>query len=114
MIGRPHRFHGHNSLSFVYKQGQTVRQGPLALRYINNSRRTSYRVAVVVSRKVSKSAVTRNRIRRRVYEQVRLAELPTEFAYDLVITAFSDQVAVMPAAELQSLVRTLLSKISPA
>jgi ribonuclease P protein component len=90
MISSAHRFHGHNSLNFVYKNGQTVR-GPLfAIKYIENSRRRTYRAAVVVSRKVNKSAVARNRIRRRLYAIVR--ELDPEIAapYDIVISVFHD------------------------
>jgi ribonuclease P protein component len=60
MISRAHRFHGYNSLNFVYRNGQTVR-GPLfAIKYTINPKRKSYRAAVVVSKKVNKSAVARN------------------------------------------------------
>ena len=110
MISRRHRFHGHNSLSFVYKQGKLVRAGQLALKYAPNSRRKIYRVAVVVSRKVSKSAVVRNRIRRRIYEVVRGADAAITVPYDLVFTVFSDQLAASPAAELQQQVLGELRK----
>ena len=52
MISQAHRFHGRNSLRFVYQRGQQVRGGALSLRYASNPRRQSYRMAVVVSRKV--------------------------------------------------------------
>ncbi len=56
-------------------------------------------MAVVVSKKVHKSAVRRNRIRRRIYEIVRtnIGEIP---AYDMVLTVFHEQVADMPHDEL--------------
>lgn len=108
MISRAHRFHGHGSLRYVYQHGQTVR-GPLtALKYIQNSRREQYRVAVVVSKKVNKSAVTRNRIRRRLYEQIRGYEPQITLPYDMVITVFHDQIASMPAEEVSRLVRAQL------
>lgn len=108
MIGKMHRFHGHNSLSYVYRNGDTVR-GPLtSVKYAKNSRRQAYRVAVVVSKKVHKSAVVRNRIRRRLYEQVRLVSPQIAEPYDIVFTVFHDTVATMPAEELSKLVHAQL------
>lgn len=108
MISKLHRFHGHNSLNYVYRNGQTVR-GPLtAIKYAKNSRRTTYRAAVVVSKKVHKSAVVRNRIRRRIYEQIRLCAGQITEPYDIVVTVFHDTVADMPAAELATLIHAQL------
>ena len=103
MIDALHRFHGRGSLRFVYQHGKSVR-GPFnALRYSCNNRRKTFRVAVVVSRKVHKSAVVRNRIRRRVYEIVRQQTEHIAEPYDLVFLLYSDQVATMPAAELSAM-----------
>ena len=108
MIGKTHRFHGHNSLNYVYRQGATVR-GPLtALKYARNDRRSVYRVAVVVSRKVHKNAVVRNRIRRRLYEQIRLISDQIIEPYDIVFTVFHDTIAELPTEELSKLVRAQL------
>lgn len=96
MISRAHRFHGHASLNFVYRSGKTIR-GPLfAVRFAPNTRRESYRVAVVVSRKVHKSAVARNRIRRRLYAIVRQLEHQIADPYDIVIIVFSDSLLDRP------------------
>lgn len=108
MIGRTHRFHGHASLRYVYQHGQTVR-GPLtAIKFVANERRTTYRLAVVVSKKVHKSAVRRNRIRRRLYEVFRQYEPEITKPYDIVLTVFHEQIADLPAKELQMLVRAQL------
>lgn len=108
MISRKHRFHGHGSLRYAYQQGKTVR-GPLtSIKYIENNRRTNYRIAVVVSKKVSKSAVTRNRIRRRLYEAVRLIEAQITQPFDIVMTVFHANVAGLPAGEIQRMVRAQL------
>lgn len=110
MIGRAHRFHGYGSLRYVYKNGKTVR-GPLTtLKFTVNDRRDSYRLAVVVSKKVHKSAVVRNRIRRRVYEAFRRLAAEDQ-GYDLVLTVFSERVATMAAGELDTVVREQLSQI---
>lgn len=116
MLGRQHRFHGFGSLNFAYRQGQTVRAPLLGLKHALNPRRSSYRVAVVVSKKVSKSAVQRNRMRRRVYEAFQAEGKSLSGAHDLIFTVFSDQVLRTDLAELQSQVRNLLKKagLSPA
>ncbi len=96
-------------MRYVYQHGQTVR-GPLcALKYVRNERRQRWRLAVVVSKKVHKSAVRRNRIRRRLYESFRLeaAGIP---AYDMVLTVFHEQIADIPAEELTKLVRAQLKQ----
>jgi ribonuclease P protein component len=101
MINRKHRFHGYGSLRFVYKNGSTVRGQFGAIKYVKNPHRADYRMAVVVSRKVHKSAVVRNRIRRRIFEVVRKNESSIVQSYDMVFTVFSDQLAALDAAELQ-------------
>lgn len=47
-------------------------------------------MAVVVSRKVHKSAVARNRMRRRLYAVVQELEERITQPYDIVITVFND------------------------
>lgn len=68
------------------------------------------KVAVVVSRKIHKSAVKRNRIRRRIYEQIRplLPEIKTPT--EIVITVYQAEVAEMPADELKKSVIELLKR----
>jgi len=110
MITRTHRFHGHGSLRFVYARGQMLRGQYGSIKYILNTRNKTYRVAVVVSRKVHKSAVVRNRIRRRIYEIIRSeAENITE-PYDIVIIAYSDVLADMDQADLRERVIGKLKK----
>lgn len=110
MISYKHRFHGYGSLKYVYRNGKTVR-GPLfAIKYDLNPKRNEYRLAVVVSKKISKLAVKRNRIRRRLYEVVRSFESEITEPYDLVITVFSDQILDTPSNELMSVVKTQLKQ----
>ena len=110
MITRAHRFHGHGSLRYVYANGQVVR-GPLSvLKYAPNSRRKEWRAAVVVSRKVHKSAVVRNRIRRRIYEIIRLSVPNDATPVDIVLIVHSEQTATMPAEELSKAITSQLAK----
>lgn len=100
MISRHHRFHGFNSLRHVYRQGKVSRGALFAVKAVPNSQRQTYRAAVVVSRKVNKSAVVRNRIRRQMFEIIN--QLSPQFVrpYDIVITIFHDTVSDTKPAEL--------------
>src|SRR5690348_10401184 len=102
MISRKRRFHGHGSLKHVYQNGKSVR-GPLfAIKSLPNPKRDTYRLAVVVSRKINKSAVARNRIRRRLYEAVRQLEADIISPHDIVLTVFHDNVLEEPAEKLNN------------
>jgi ribonuclease P protein component len=110
MIAAAHRFHGHNSLRYVYQSGRTVRATHLGLKFAINPRRNSYRAAVVISKKVYKSAVARNSLRRRIYEQLRLQIPENMQAYDLVFTVFQPELNTLSPLELASSVAELLKK----
>lgn len=108
MINKLFRFHGYGSLKYVYRSGKTVRGQIASLKYSPNPRRDQYRLAVVVSKKVSKRATVRNRIRRRVYEVFRSFEKDFEGAYDMVLSVYSESVATMPAGELRKFIEDQL------
>ncbi|HET8884004.1 MAG TPA: ribonuclease P protein component [Candidatus Saccharimonadales bacterium] len=110
MLSFSHRFHGHGSLRFVYKNGQAIRSHLITIKYTHNPHRKNSRFAVVVSKKVHKSAVGRNRIRRRIYEIVR-HELPAiPQAHDVAIMVFSSEVMHLPADELTETIRQLFTQ----
>lgn len=111
MISGKHRFHGRNALNAVYRHGRSVRVEHMALR-VTPSKRADYRLAVVVSKKVSKSAVVRNRIRRRLYEIIRLLkdEQRIDWPFDMVLVVYDDRAAKVSSEELREEVVRLLSK----
>jgi ribonuclease P protein component len=100
MIPYRNRFHGHNSLSYVYKNGRDIRSRLMIVKYIANPHRKNSRLAVVVSKKVMKSAVRRNRIRRRVYEYLRTRLSQLDRSYDIVVIVLSSELLTMPYHEL--------------
>jgi ribonuclease P protein component len=112
MIIKAHRFHGYGSLRGVYQRGQNVRGQHVSLKFGPRAGNKPYRVAVVVSRKVSKSAVIRNRIRRRIYEAVRRTESAIAPSTDLVFTVFDEKVANVEASKLEATIAELLQKTS--
>lgn len=110
MIPKINRFHGHNSLSTVYRKGQTVSLNQVSIKFLPIKPDKPYRVSVVISRKVDKSAVVRNRIRRRVYELTRLKKPNINQNVDMVISVHSNDLATMKAVELDELIDQLLKK----
>lgn len=108
MIPFSNRFHGHSSLLYVYKNGQVVRSHLIALRYVANSHRKESRVAVVISKKTLKSAVRRNRIRRRIYECMR-GRLPLlNGVYDIVIIVQNGEALSLTSTELSAEIDQLI------
>lgn len=108
MISFKHRFHGHNGLRFVYAHGKTVRTSLMSLRFAENNKNTGYRCAVIVSKKISKSAVVRNRIRRRIYETIRRNESLLAYPADMVVTVFSEDLAIIEANLVEDNINKLL------
>jgi ribonuclease P protein component len=108
MIAKIFRFHGHNSVRNVYRRGSVVRNSLGSLHTYADERTRQPRVAVVVSRKVSKSAVVRNRIRRRVYEIIRTGMPDLKHPAQMVFTVYQVDAATMPAEDLRSQVLDLL------
>ena len=108
MLAKRFRFHGYNSLKFVYSKGSTARARYLSLKYAANSRRQDSRLAVVVSKKITKKSPDRNRMRRRLYEVMRRDWENIKPGYDLVITVFDERVGTISSEELESLVHDML------
>jgi ribonuclease P protein component len=102
MIPFSYRFHGHNSLRFVYKNGRVERTRLATIKSTKNTHRNQPRFAVVVSKKVMKSAVRRNRIRRRIYEYIRSSVSKLNENYDIVIIVTSSEFLTMTPGELTS------------
>lgn len=110
MLSQINRFHGHGSLRFVYKNGQAVRTQRLTLKYIANPRRKHSRFAVVISKKVLKSAVGRNRVRRRIYEIIRAEFMKFGGNHDVVVLVFSSEIAHLPHEELLQTLRDMFAE----
>jgi len=110
MIAFKYRFHGHGSLKYVYRNGQALRTHLVTLKYSHNSHRKQPRFAVVISKKVLKSAVGRNRIRRRTYEILR-SFTGTDFpSYDMVFIVSSSEIINLPSTEMKELVHDLITQ----
>ena len=107
MIARELRFRGYNALRMVYRQGRVVRVPMATVRLVPNQRRQRYRLAVVVSKKISKSAVVRNRIRRRLFEAGREV-LPPKTPYDIVVTVGDEQIIKQSQKDIKNIFLRIL------
>lgn len=78
---KAHRLRLKKDISFVLKMGRVINDRFFSLKYAD-SKKKSFRFTVVVSSKISKKAVQRNKIRRQVKEIVRGYQaniLPVDF-----------------------------------
>lgn len=103
MIARQYRFHGHGSLRYVSKNAQAVRSKWLAIKAVSNRFRPHSRIAVVVSRKIHKRATVRNRIRRRIYEELRLTLPHIKNSFDIVVIVTSLEIMTTTSQELHDI-----------
>ena len=99
MIARRNRFHGHNSVAKV--RGARLQTPFFRVFYSRNNKRNDFRMAVVISKKTAKTAIVRNRIRRRLYEAVRKAEILNGEPLDVVFVVNDETVARVPASQLE-------------
>ena len=110
MLTHRHRFHGHGSLRYLYQNGDAARSRVMTVKYITNPRRKHSRFAVVISKKVLKLAVRRNRVRRRVYEVIR-AELPMlKDNHDVAIIIVTADFLHMEYTAIQNEIKRLFSQ----
>lgn len=110
MIPVKFRFHGHGSLRYLFKNGEAVRSRYVTVKYIANPKRKNCRFAVVVSKKVHKSAVGRNRMRRRLYEIIRHEQPVFTGIYDVAVIVTSAEVIAAPHEDLAASLKELFTQ----
>ena len=109
MLSKKYRFHSRGGVRYVYQKGKTIRRPKMSLVFTENTRGYT-RVAVVVSKKVAKSAVARNKIRRRVYEALRVNFELVPKKKDYIFVVYSKDVGVMKFGELEKLLGELVTE----
>ena len=109
MLSKRYRFHSRGGVRHTYQNGKTIRGSRISLVFAENSR-GKQRYAVVVSKKVMKPAVGRNRIRRRVYEAIRLEQVKIQKPVDCIFIVYNREVMTMEFVELQKLIADLLKE----
>jgi len=75
-----------NDFNRVFKTGEVFGNKTFVMYYLKNGSEAN-RLGIVVSKKVSKKAVVRNKIKRRIKEAYRLNEDSFVMGYDIIIIA---------------------------
>ena len=109
MLSKKYRFHSRGGVRYTYSHGKTIRGAMVSLVHNDNAKGFT-RVAVVVSKKVEKSAVGRNRIRRRMYEAIRLTMDDKFSKRDYIFVVYNKDVMTMDFSELKDTVRSLFEQ----
>ncbi|MBR2754038.1 ribonuclease P protein component [Candidatus Saccharibacteria bacterium] len=109
MLNKKFRFHSRGGVRYAYQKGKTIRSPKMSLVFVENTRGFT-RMAVVVSKKVEKSAVKRNRIRRRIYEVLRLNLDRIPKKIDYVFVVFSKDIIKMNFNDLEKIVGDLVAE----
>lgn len=110
MLTKRLRFHGHGSLRYLYKNADAFRSRMFTVKVIHNPHRKHSRFSVVVSKKVHKSAVGRNRIRRRVYEILRNEYPHIVGIHDVAIIVTSGEAITADHDEIKTTLHELLAQ----
>ena len=111
MLPKRHRFHGRAALRRVFQNGVSQRSRIIIAKYTTSAPTRPTRVAVVVSKKIYKSAVKRNRIRRRIFNIVRHDMKQHLQGFDIVLTVISPDALVMTHQQLSLEITKLLSRM---
>lgn len=109
MLSKKYRFHSRGGVKYVYQHGKTVRQQQFSLVFAPNTKGFT-RFAVVVSKKVEKTAVGRNYLRRRIYEVLRLNFDAIPKKMDYVFVVYSNEIGKLPFDALQERIGNLIEE----
>lgn len=114
MLAKKYKIPGRYRIERVFEKGKKISGHLFTLRYY--ARRHSLRFAVIMPAKLKVNAVVRNRIKRRLYELIRLSLYKTPAflitqPYDILIVAHRPEIAEMPFETLQKELVYLMKRI---
>lgn len=101
MLAKRHKIQGRYRIERVFEKGRRVFGNYFSIHFFPN--KIGPQFAVVIPSKLKANAVTRNRIRRRLYEVIRLhANLTTGKKYDMVLLGRTLNIQKAPFQSLVS------------
>ena len=109
MLSKKYRFHSRGGVRFTYEKGKPIRTPHISLVF-NENARGRQRFAVVISKKVIKSAVGRNRVRRRVYEAIRMILPDFKDKKDCIFIIYNKEIKELDFLKLQQMISDLLEQ----
>lgn len=93
----------------VFKEGKEAREKYLLLKAKKNNLNT-FRLAFIISRKISKKAVVRNKIRRRLKEIVRKKNNKKE-GWDIIFVLLRKMTGEESFQEMEEIINSLFKKL---
>ncbi|MCD6271040.1 ribonuclease P protein component [bacterium] len=86
MLPKKHRLKKKKEFERVFKEGKAAKKDLLFIRFLKNNLETT-RFGFIVSKKISKKAVVRNKVKRRLREAAREMLPKIKPGYDIVVVA---------------------------
>ena len=108
MLGKENRLKNKKDFDRVFKKGKGFKQDFLFLKLIKNNLEMN-RFGFIVSQKISKKAVLRNKIKRRLRESVRKKLEKLKQGYDIVFLPSPD-IREKNFKEIDQLINKILTK----
>lgn len=93
MLPKQHRLKSNKEISLIIKQGKTVGGKYIVIKFLPKQNDIN-KFAFIVSNKISKVAVIRNKIKRRLREIIRTHLILTNSKYDFIIFAKKDVIFI--------------------
>lgn len=87
MVSKEYRLSGKKNFDQIFKEGKIVQSESFGLSFLNRGDTEVSRFGFIVSTKVSKLAVQRNRVKRALSEAVRFLTSKLEKGYNVVFLA---------------------------
>jgi len=109
MLAKPYRLTKEKDFQKIFKSGKSLFSTILRLKVLPNSLSLS-RFAIVVSGKVSKKAIIRNRLKRQISEVIRLNLNSIKKGYDIVVIVKPDMIG-KSYEEIEKTVKISLAKL---
>lgn len=108
MISRKNRLK-RSEVKHVLKKGQKLFSPVFSIKFVENREKTN-KFAVIISKKVTPKAIQRNRLRRQIYEILRLNDDQSENKYNIILIG-SPKIIGMTYSEMEQNIKSLLKKI---
>ena len=109
MLAAKYRLRKKKDIGLVLKGGKSSKEGPLVLKTKKNDL-PFCRFAFIVSRKVSTKAVVRNKIRRKMREEVRLKIKNCQAGFDNLFIALPGKINKEDLTEIAGCIEILLRR----
>jgi len=113
MLKKIHRITKQKDFDLILKTGKKIYSPTFIVRYLSNDQNLT-RIGIIVSNKVSKKATTRNRIKRKIRESIRLSFSKLKNGQDIIIITspkiIDKEGKILNFQEIDRELKTLLKK----